>query len=110
MSDGGEFGAHDETLRFNDMANKLRAYCEDELVALDQRVGVLLGDADLVLCRNVLIYFTEAQSRTAVTTLCCALAPGGVLLLGPADGLREVTGFEKVCHPGTVFWRKQDDR
>ena len=37
----------DETLRFNDMANKLRAYCEDELVALDQRVGVLLGDADL---------------------------------------------------------------
>jgi hypothetical protein len=33
-----------------------------------------------------------------------------VLLLGPADGLREVTGFEKVCHPGTVFWRKQDDR
>ena len=29
------------------MANKLRIYCEDELVALDQRVGVLLGDADL---------------------------------------------------------------
>lgn len=37
----------EETLRFNDMANKLRAYCEDELNALDQRVGVLLGDASL---------------------------------------------------------------
>lgn len=37
----------EETLKFNDMANKLRAYCEDELMALDQRVGVLLGDADL---------------------------------------------------------------
>ena len=37
----------DETLKFNDMAGKLRTYCDDELVALDQRVGVLLGDATL---------------------------------------------------------------
>ena len=37
----------DETLKFNDMASKLRTYCEDELHALDQRVGVLLGDATL---------------------------------------------------------------
>jgi hypothetical protein len=37
----------DETLKFNEMANKLRVYCDDELVALDQRVGVLLGDANL---------------------------------------------------------------
>ncbi|HKB83020.1 MAG TPA: DUF1631 family protein [Burkholderiales bacterium] len=36
-----------ETLRFNAMADKLRQYCEEELVALDQRVGVLLGDANL---------------------------------------------------------------
>ncbi len=37
----------DETLKFNEMANRLRAYCEEELGALDQRVGVLLGDANL---------------------------------------------------------------
>jgi exonuclease VII small subunit len=36
-----------ETLKFNEMAAKLRRYCEEELSALDQRVGVLLGDADL---------------------------------------------------------------
>ena len=29
------------------MAARLRRYCEEELVALDQRMGVLLGDADL---------------------------------------------------------------
>ncbi|MCC6533451.1 MAG: DUF1631 domain-containing protein [Burkholderiales bacterium] len=38
---------YDETLKFNDMAHKLRGYCEEELSALDQRVGVLLGDASL---------------------------------------------------------------
>ncbi len=37
----------DETLKFNEMAAKIRRICEDEINALDQRVGVLLGDADL---------------------------------------------------------------
>ena len=37
----------EETLKFNDMATRLRTYCDEELVALDQRVGVLLGDANL---------------------------------------------------------------
>jgi len=36
-----------ETLKLNDMATKLRQYCDEELIALDQRVGVLLGDANL---------------------------------------------------------------
>jgi hypothetical protein len=37
----------EETLKTNDMAAKLRRYCEEELGALDQRVGVLVGDANL---------------------------------------------------------------
>jgi hypothetical protein len=36
-----------ETLKFKDMAAKLRRFCEEELGALDQRVGVLMGDAEL---------------------------------------------------------------
>ena len=37
----------EETLKFNEMAAKVRRICDDEMSALDQRVGVLLGDADL---------------------------------------------------------------
>src|SRR5687767_5580463 len=36
-----------ETLKFNEMATKARRFCDEEMVALDQRMGVLLGDADL---------------------------------------------------------------
>jgi len=36
-----------ESLKAKEMAGKLRVYCDEELVALDQRVGVLLGDANL---------------------------------------------------------------
>ena len=37
----------EESLRFKELATKLRRFCDEELVALDQRVGVLLGDANL---------------------------------------------------------------
>jgi hypothetical protein len=43
-----------ETLKVNEMAGRLRAYCEEELAALDQRVGVLLGDANLQADSNPL--------------------------------------------------------
>lgn len=42
----------DETLRFNDMAARLRRICDQELGALDQRAAVLLGDADLQAEQN----------------------------------------------------------
>lgn len=38
----------EETLKFNAMTARLRQYCEEELMALDQRVGVLFGDAGLL--------------------------------------------------------------
>ena len=41
-----------ESLKVKEMAGKLRAYCEEELAALDQRVGVLLGDANLQADNN----------------------------------------------------------
>jgi chemotaxis protein methyltransferase CheR len=40
---------------------------------------------DLIVCRNVLMYFTEPARRTAVERLAAALAPGGWLALSPLD-------------------------
>ena len=42
---------------------------------------------DLILCRNVLIYFDAATSRRVVAGLESALRPGGRLVLGAADAL-----------------------
>jgi len=42
----------DETLKFKNVATKLRRFCDDELAALDQRVGVLFGDANLAAEAN----------------------------------------------------------
>jgi hypothetical protein len=37
----------EETLKFRELSTKLRLFCDEELAALDQRIGVLLGDANL---------------------------------------------------------------
>ena len=42
----------EETLKFNDMAARLRRMCDAELGALDQRAAVLLGDANLAAEQN----------------------------------------------------------
>ena len=63
---------------------------------------------DLIVCRNVQIYFTrEAQDRLN-TGFQRALVPGGVLFVGASESIlnyREI-GFEKV---GTCFYRKVQD-
>ncbi|HVU24669.1 MAG TPA: CheR family methyltransferase [Opitutus sp.] len=41
--------------------------------------------ADLILCRNALMYFTPAHAARVVTRLSRCLADGGWLLLGPSE-------------------------
>lgn len=60
---------------------------------------------DLIICRNVVIYFTEDAKRTLYARFHAALRPGGVLFVGGTEivaGAREV-GLEPVH---TSFYRK----
>ncbi len=42
-------------------------------------------DYDVILCRNVLIYFTEPAQEQILNALIDALRPGGLLMLGKAE-------------------------
>jgi chemotaxis protein methyltransferase CheR len=65
-----------------------------------------LADVDLVLCRNTLIYFDDAQQQAALATLEAALRPGGALLLGPAESASESASLRMVCSEQAVYWSK----
>lgn len=43
------------------------------------------ADMDLILCRNVLMYFAAEWQRAVIGRLAHALAPGGWLIIGPCD-------------------------
>ena len=65
-----------------------------------------IAGADLVLCRNTLIYFDEPANRRVQNSLAAALRPGGVLVLGSADTLRVAGGFESIASFGATAYRK----
>ena len=47
---------------------------------------------DCIFIRNVMIYFDRNSKATATQHLLDALAPGGYLVVGPADGLYDMLG------------------
>lgn len=65
-----------------------------------------LSDFDVVLCRNVMIYFSQEKIRTLVERLRLALAPGAYLLAGASDmysSLAQILHLER--HEDTVVYR-----
>ena len=61
------------------------------------RVG-LLGPMDVVLCRNVIIYFDLETKRKVVERFYDKLVPGGYLLLGHAESLINVSNAFVLAH------------
>lgn len=60
------------------------------------------GQFDLILCRNVLIYFTPEGRAGVLRSLTDQLAPGGRLFLGHAETLNGVTHSLRTVVP-TVY-------
>ncbi len=71
--------------------------------ALAQRIQKM----DLILCRNVLIYLSDAGRDRALDTFYHALKPGGHLILGHSESLIHTrTPFEIARIDGKILYRK----
>jgi chemotaxis protein methyltransferase CheR len=64
-----------------------------------------LGSFDVILCRNVLIYFQDETARSVVDSLTRALVPGGSLLVGTSESLMRF-GTALMCEErrGAFFY------
>ena len=64
---------------------------------------------DLVLCRNLLIYFTPAHARRLIGNLRQSLVDDGWLIVSPSECSQSLFGgFEPVNFPGSILYRKRD--
>lgn len=81
------------------VADSVKRLCHfGQLNLLDASRGSIVGRVDLVLCRNVLIYFgTQARARV-IENLYERLVPGGYLLLGHSESLWNVSTAFELCH------------
>jgi chemotaxis protein methyltransferase CheR len=70
---------------------------------LDPAQVSAFAPADFILCRNVLIYFSDETAVRVVSGLADAMPPGGVLLVGVSESLLRL-GTQLHCEEhGSVF-------
>lgn len=118
----GEFGARalrqvpdpDLAARFVGKRNDAVHVSPELIQAVDfRRVNLMdraaieaLGTFDVILCRNVLIYFSDETAGRVVRSLEHALEPGGVLLVGVSESLLRF-GTSLACEErrGTFIYR-----
>jgi len=69
-----------------------------------------IGMADVIFCRNVLIYFDPETTKQVIRSLHQNLAAGGYLFLGHAESITDMNlGFKKVDSDKTFYYRKETD-
>ena len=62
---------------------------------------------DVIFCRNVLIYFDRQSQQQLIAALDRALAPRGLLFVGPAEGFLVMSsGFRSTLQPMAFAYRK----
>lgn len=67
------------------------------------------GPFDVILCRNVLIYFNDESKQMAIDNFAEALNPGGYLFLGHSESIISISGaFEVVNDQPIIFYRKKN--
>jgi chemotaxis protein methyltransferase CheR len=65
---------------------------------LDASKIALLGTMDVILCRNVIIYFDADAKRQVIGTFYDRIRPGGYLLLGHSESLINITSAFELAH------------
>src|SRR5581483_5565621 len=61
---------------------------------------------DMVVCRNMLIYFTAELQRRTLNLFAFSLRPGGYLVLGKSESARPVSAFFDVEEPRLKVLRR----
>ncbi|TGQ31053.1 protein-glutamate O-methyltransferase CheR [Mesorhizobium sp. M00.F.Ca.ET.216.01.1.1] len=80
-------------------------------LASDSYPSVANGTAgvDLIVCRNVLIYFDGTSIERVANRFFESLGVGGWLVIGPSDPpLWDYAPFKTVITPGGVLYRRED--
>jgi chemotaxis protein methyltransferase CheR len=90
------------------VGSDVRALCHfAQMNLLDEERTHLVGRCDIIFCRNVVLYFDAAARKKVIEMFYERLVPGGVLLLGHAESLLNVsTAFELLHLKEDLVYRK----
>ncbi len=74
---------------------------------LDKNIVGKIEKSDIIICRNVLIYFDSKAIQTIVDSFTDILKPNGILILGHSESLTHYRhDFETIYTDRTFYYRK----
>lgn len=90
----------------NDNVKKMVKF-EYHNLAKDPFTMEAMQNLDIIFCRNVTIYFDFETTRQVINNFADCLLPGGLLFLGHAETLWQISDkFESVQYPNTFLYKK----
>ena len=99
------FVEKDDGWRISDDVKRHVVFTRANLI--DPSRAWVLGAMDVILCRNVIMYFETATRRKVISTFAERLQPGGYLLLGHAESLIQLSSAFELRHlRGDMVYRK----
>lgn len=76
----------------------------------EDSIPVVKGDVDVIMCRNVLIYFGKEAKRKVAEMFYRTLRKGGYLILGHAESLINVFPLFRIRHlRNDIVYQKPED-
>lgn len=82
-----------------------------QLNMFDNKVSEIIGSVDIILCRNVLIYFDIEAIKKVAKTFYGAIKPQGHLFLGHAETITSINpGFETIYTPSIFYYKKGENQ
>jgi chemotaxis protein methyltransferase CheR len=76
-------------------------------LAKDPFMHESIQNADIIFCRNVIIYFDSQTTQRVIENFYDCLAQDGYLFLGPTETLWQITNkYERVEFPQTFIYKK----
>ncbi len=89
----------------------IRRYAKFELLNLIGDTWQVPLEFDLILCRNVTIYFSNRSAQQVYERLAARLSLGGWLMLGPSDPpptrqTLEKANLQPIFEDGAIIWQR----
>ena len=69
-------------------------------------IAIPWASYDIILCRNLLIYFTPDGFDRLITRFAQLLRPGGYLFLGHSESMASRSEFEPLYYPQTMGYKR----
>ncbi len=99
---------------FNQMGNEWRIKDEIRAMAQFNKINLLkpfpdTSKFDIIFCRNVAIYFSQADRQRLIKNLAGTLKLDGALLLGGSESLNGISSpFESRSYLRGIYYQKKD--